>query len=97
MCVETSYGKSERVQLNKVVIQGSVPGGGICSNQVSKLSNRLYKEGDVYLYHGKVPIPPLAMVDDIAAVADCNSETALSCNTKTDTIIKGKKLEGQVG
>ena len=94
MCVETKYGRSDRVELNKVVMQGSVPGGFICSNQISKLSNKLFKEGDVYLYQGKVPVPPLAMVDDIAAVAECNSSKAVSCNTKTDLFIQEKKLEG---
>ena len=80
-----------------MVMQGSVPGGVICSNQISKLSNKLFAEGDVYMYHNKIPIPPLAMVDDVAAMVECNSITALSCNIKTDTFIQRKKLEGQVG
>ena len=42
MCVETNFGKSSRVELQKVVMQGSVPGGMICSNQLSKLCNRMY-------------------------------------------------------
>ena len=49
------------------------------------------------MYNDKVPIPPLAMVDDIASMALCDSVTAVSCNTKTDTFIESKKLEGQVG
>ena len=97
MCVETSFGRSERVQLNKVVMQGSVPGGAICSNQLSKLCNKLYKEGDVYMYRNKVPIPALAMVDDIACICTCNSTTSLTCNVKTDSFVQRKKLESQVG
>jgi hypothetical protein len=97
MCVETPFGRSERVQLNKVVMQGSVPGGVICSNQLSKLCNKLYMEGNVYMYKNKIPVPPLAMVDDIASIATCNSVDALACNIKTDSFIQRKKLESQVG
>jgi hypothetical protein len=97
MCVETSYGKSPRVELNNVVMQGSVPGGMICSNQLSKLCNKFYEEGNVYLYRGKIPIPALAMVDDIAVIAECNTTDSLTANIKTDTFVQRKKLEGQTG
>ena len=97
MCVETNIGKSERVELNKVVMQGSVPGGLICSNQLSKICNKLYSEGNVYMYRGQIPIPPLAMVDDVVAVNECNSTDALACNIKIDTFVQRKKLESQVG
>ena len=73
MCVETKFGQSDRVELNNVVMQGSVPGGTYCSNQISKVCNKLYEDGDVYMYQDRIPIPPLAMVDDIVAAAKCNS------------------------
>ena len=97
MCVETNFGRSSRVELGKVVMQGSVTGGMFCSNQISKLCTKLHKEGDVYLYDDKVPIPALAMVDDIASIAECNSAQSLTTNIKTDTFIQRKKLEGQTG
>ena len=97
MCVETHFGKSERVELNNVVMQGSVLGGTICSNQISKLSSKMYEEGEVYMYKNKVPIPPLAMVDDIAAINHCNSTEGLACNVNTDSFIQRKKMECQVG
>ena len=97
MCVETQFGRSDRVELKKVVMQGSVPGGLICSNQLSKLCNRMYKEGNVYMYRKKVPVPPLAMVDDIASIALCNSVDGLTNNVKTDSFVQRKKLESQVG
>ena len=34
MSVETSLGKTSRVELNDLVMQGSVPGGFFCSNQL---------------------------------------------------------------
>ena len=97
MCVESSVGRSERVELKKVVMQGSVTGGMICSNQLSKICNKLYKEGEVYMYNEEVPIPPLAMVDDILVAALCNSVHSLNASIKTDTFIQRKKLEGQIG
>ena len=97
MCVETKFGRSPRVELNKVVMQGSVLGGMICSNQLSKLCNKMLKEGHVYMYKNKIPIPALAMVDDVATVAICNSIEALNSNIITDSFIQRKKLEGQTG
>ena len=49
------------------------------------------------MYQQKVPIPALAMVDDIASISRCNSTEATTCNVKTDTFIQRKKLECQVG
>ena len=96
MCVETKFGKSERAKLQNIVMQGSVSGGTFCSNQLSKLCNKAYKEGDVYMYGG-IPIPPLAMVDDIANISICNSVEGLITNIKCDEFIQRKKLESQVG
>ena len=97
MLVETKFGQSKRTRLNKIVMQGSVTGGVFCSNQLSKICNTCFKEGHVYMYDGTVPIPPLAMVDDIAAVVLCNSTEGLVTNTKIDSFIQMKKLESQVG
>ena len=97
MCVETRFGQSERVTLNRIVMQGSVSGGTICSNQISKLCNQSYNEGSVYMYGGVIPIPALAMVDDIFNVALCNSVDGIKKNVKTDEFVKSKKLESQVG
>ena len=97
MCIDTRFGSSERVKLKKIVMQGSVSGGTICSNQLSKLCNKCFMEGKVYLYADKVPIPPLAMVDDVVSAAICNSVEALENNITTDEFIKSKKLESQVG
>ena len=50
----------------------------------------------MYLYR-EIPIPALAMVDDIAVIAECNSTNSLTANIKTDTFVQRKKLEGQTG
>jgi hypothetical protein len=49
------------------------------------------------MYHGRVPIPALAMVDDVVNIATCNSIQSLKNNVETDEFIKMKKMEGQVG
>ena len=49
------------------------------------------------MYEEQVPIPPLAMVDDLLVIALCNSTHSLNASIKTDTFIQRKKLEGQVG
>ena len=97
MLVETRFGQSERVTLKRIVMQGSVSGGSICSNQISKLCNKSYNEGCVYMYSEVIPIPSLAMVDDIISVALCNSVDGIQKNVKTDEFVKSKKLESQVG
>ena len=97
MCVETRFGRSDRVRLHNVVMQGSVSGGTICSNQISKICNKSYDEGCVYMYGGIIPIPALAMVDDIMNVSLCDSVDGIQKNVKVDEFIKSKKLESQVG
>ena len=49
------------------------------------------------MYGGTVPIPALAMVDDIINVALCNSVDGIKKNVATDEFVKSKKLEAQVG
>ena len=98
MCVETKFGRSDRIKLEKVVMQGSVTGGMFCSNQLSKLCNYFYKSGSVYMYSNTVAIPALAMVDDLISISLCDSpEEGIINNVKTDEFIRSKKLEGQVG
>ena len=96
MCVENKLGRSARARLNNIVMQGSVPGGTLCSNQLSKLCNATYDEGVVYMYGGCIPVPALAMVDDLATISICSSTETIRKNIKTDEFIKSKKLESQV-
>ncbi len=97
MCVENKLGKSNRESLHNIVMQGSVSGGTLCSNQLSKLCNQTYDEGIVYMYADRIPIPSLAMVDDLMSVCICSAIQSVEKNVKTDEFIKSKKLESQVG
>ena len=97
MCVETSAGKTSRIKLEELVMQGSVPGGFICSNQLSKICNRLYNEHEVYMYMNTVPVPGLCMVDDLVTVTKCQDIKGIVTNVKVDEFVKSKKLECQTG
>ena len=96
MRIKTAFGNTPRIPLNNLIMQGSVPGPIMCSNQMSKLSNKCFKEGTVYMYMNKVPVGPLDMVDDVATISECGTTSGIEVNVKTDTFIKGKKLESQV-
>ena len=97
MCVESKFGRSDRAVLHNIVMQGSVSGGTLCSNQISKLCNKTFDEGAVYMYGNEIPIPALAMVDDLISFCKCCTTEAIDKNVKTDQFIKSKKLESQVG
>ena len=96
MSVKTPFGSTPRVELHDLVMQGSIPGPLLCSNQLAKNSNDRYNEGSVYMYKNCVPIPPLCMVDDIATINLCDSVQGVELNSKCDTFVKCKKLEFQV-
>ena len=49
------------------------------------------------MYGGIIPMPALAMVDDIMNVSLCDSVDGIQKNVKVDEFIKSKKLESQVG
>ena len=44
MCIDTPRGQTERVALTNIVMQSSVTGGLLCSNQIAKFCNKTYKE-----------------------------------------------------
>ena len=48
------------------------------------------------MYKNKVPVPGLAMVDDIATIAVCGSVDSIMMNVQTDSFVKFNKLECQV-
>ena len=93
VCIESSFGRSNLVELNRIVMQGPITGGMMCPNQTSKLCTKTFKEGSVYMYRKKIPIPTLAMADVIALIAVCNSADALAANIKTNTFIQRKETQ----
>ena len=80
----------KREEISNIVMQGSVLGPIICSNQISKNSISAYNKGLVFRYKGIVPVPPLAMVDDIATITICGN--SIDIDAECDIFAKTKKI-----
>ena len=73
--VKTPCGDTDRFTLNRIVLQGSVFGPLKCSIQVDTLGRDcLKRDVGLYLYKNVISVPPLAMIDDILGVTNCNEE-----------------------
>ena len=63
---------TERKTIYNKIMQGDVLGPLVSSNMVDKHIGKVAIEsGNVYMYKDKVPVPPLAMVDDTLGVSVC--------------------------
>ena len=73
-------------------MQGGVWGPLKCSVQIDDIGKECLKTGKyLYKYKDSVDIPPLAMIDDIAAVRKCGIES-VQLNSFINTNIKADKL-----
>ena len=83
---------TERVQIDNIVTQGGVWGPIQCSNQVDGLGKEcMSRNKHLYNYKGIVKIMPLAMIDDILAIAKCGIES-VAVNMFVNCKIEMKKL-----
>ena len=93
VAIKTPCGITDRVSVQKIVLQGEVFGPLQCSVQVDSFGKECLKENKhLYSYRGGVGVPPLAMVDDLLAVSNCGIETVKTngfLNAKTNV----KKLQ----
>ena len=91
--VITPSGPTERVSVEKIVLQGETIAPLACSVQVDTLGKEcLAQEKFLFNYRGQVKVPPLSMVDDVIGIAECGSSTVellTYLNTKTNL----KKLQ----
>ena len=87
VAVRTPWGSvTDRVELNEIEMQGTVPAPLKCSIQIDTLGKECIESGEcLYKYKECVDIPPLAMIDDILAVTDCSVESV-----KMNALIKSK-------
>ena len=92
IAVKSSTGKSQRVNISNVVMQGTVWGSMLCTGTMDKLGQLVYN-GDktTYKYKGVVDTPCLGMVDDILSVQKCKADTIKS-NATMNAFIESKKL-----
>ena len=70
--VNTPVGLTERREVKDSILQGEKMGPFICSNSVDKIGKKCL-DGKQYLYYyrGEVGLPPLGLVDDLVAIAEC--------------------------
>ena len=91
--VKTPFGLTESRRVEKIVLQGEVLGPLECSVTVDTFGKEcMQEEKHLFMYRGKVGVPPLAMVDDVACPAYCGLDTvevAAYLNAKTNV----KKLQ----
>ena len=93
IAVNTPVGQTERVNVQRIVTQGGTFGPLECSNSIDKLGKKCYENGKhLFTYKNLVKIMPLAMVDDLLAIAPCGQES-LSLNTFMNVQIECKKLK----
>ena len=65
LAVNTPRGQTKRIEINEIVMQGSVWGPLCCTTTMDKIGQQAYKTGaPLYMYKGMVSVPSLGMVDD---------------------------------
>ena len=93
VCVKTPYGKTEYFKLEDVLLQGTVFPEINCSLQIDKLGKMAYENGKtLFLYKNTCRIPPLGMVDDLIAAANCGTDS-IRTNAIITAFIESKKLQ----
>ena len=93
VAIKTPCGITKRTEMNEIVTQGGVWGPLECSVQIDSLGKESLNEPDeLYKYKGQVSIPPLAMIDDIAAISKCGIQS-LIMNSKINAKIESKRLQ----
>ena len=92
VAVKTAQGKTKRININNIIMQGSVFGSILCTTSIDKLGKLVYKnEKLTYKYKGKVTVPSLAMVDDLLVVQRCSKSSA-QINSVVNSFMELKKL-----
>ena len=92
IAVKTTQGKSERISIRNVIMQGTVWGSLLCTASMDKLGQQVYKSDELlYKYKGVVETPSLGMVDDILTIQEC-STSSVRMNATVNAFIEGKKL-----
>ena len=74
--VKTSFGLTEEMVLDEVVLQGEVWGPSLASNQVDMFGKDMLEENFVYKYKGYIPVPILGQIDDTIGVTLAGFEAA---------------------
>ena len=89
--VKTPVGDTDRFELNRIEMQGTVPAPLKCAVQIDTLGREMYMYSiGLYQYRDACSVPALGMIDDIAGVSNCSGNSA---NSIINAKIESKKLE----
>ena len=92
VAINTPMGLTERIDIPEIVQQGGSWGPMECSVSIDKIGRDCTRDNKHnYFYKEKVPIMPLAMIDDLLAISVCGIES-IAINTYIVTQIEMKKL-----
>jgi hypothetical protein len=87
---KTPVGDTDRFELNRIEMQGTVPAPLKCAVQMDTLGRYCYAYSTgLYQYRDACTVPPLGMIDDIAGVAECN-ENSVILNSIVNAKIESK-------
>ena len=90
--VKTPCGTTDKFELEKAIMQGTVFAPIKCSIQIDTLGRDCLANGDgLYQYKNMVDVPGLSMVDDLIGVSTCSDE-AVKLNAIINVKIESKKL-----
>ena len=90
--IKTDHGVSRRINIENIVMQGSVWGSLFCTTTMDKLGQIAYQDEELlYRYKGVVAVPPICMVDDVMSISKC-SESGKT-NSVINSFIEMKKLK----
>ena len=92
VAVKTAKGISTRINIQNLIMQGSVFGGLLCTTSMDKLGKLVYEEEKlIYKYKEAVDVPSLCMVDDVLTVQKC-STSSIQMNSVVNSFMELKKL-----
>ena len=91
--IKVNDGKTKRMNIKNVIMQGTVWGSLFCTVTMDKLAKLIYQDKElVYKYKGVVDTPCLGMVDDILSIQKCSNKS-LKTNAAINAFVELKKLK----
>ena len=73
VAINTPCGQTKRISIPDILTQGASLPPLICGVSVDKIGQAALenKSENLFNYRGKIPIPPLSMIDDVLTVSEC--------------------------
>jgi hypothetical protein len=90
--IKSDEGVSKRINIQDIVMQGSVWGSLLCTTTMDKLGQLSYEDENlIYRYKNIVAVPSLCMVDDILNIQKCSKSGRN--NAVINAFVEMKKLK----